>query len=412
MLSPLRTTAIATIFLALAPCAGAWTWPASGQVLEPFRYGGDPYAAGQHRGIDVGGATREAIVAPRGGVVSFAGSVPTNGLTVTIETPDGYSVTVVHLGSITVTRGAQVAEGAPLGAIGPSGTPERAVPYVLHGRSDDLRPERLPRPARLPASACGGARERALVVAGEAARAEGENGDGAAPGSCSRQRTCDRARPRLGPAACDQRDCCGRDAAGRAARAGRGRARRARSGSVRSRFRCDPHRSPGAARRPSRCRASAARAFPADRVDPIAAGTCSAARPARRRAGRLPVPDGAPGTPAVAAAGVECSRRPQGGSGRGRSRPAPPVGADRARRPANRRRGSGPRRSAGLRPPERGGGGGDRRRLSYSRAARARGPRSRGFGRCDPAAPRGSAVVGPAGGPWGATYHLWRCAST
>ena len=34
--------------------------------------------------------------------MSFAGTVPTNGKTVTIETADGYSVTLTHLGSIAV----------------------------------------------------------------------------------------------------------------------------------------------------------------------------------------------------------------------------------------------------------------------------------------------------------------------
>ena len=36
--------------------ARAWSWPADGDVLRPFTLGGDAYAAGQHRGIDVAGA--------------------------------------------------------------------------------------------------------------------------------------------------------------------------------------------------------------------------------------------------------------------------------------------------------------------------------------------------------------------
>ena len=134
MLSPLRTTfAAAVAFLALASPAKAWTWPASGPVLQAFRYGSDPYASGQHRGIDVGGDAGAPVAAPRSGVVSFAGSLPTNGLSVTIETTDGFSVTLVHLGSIAVTRGGHVAEGQAVGAIGPSGTPEQDAPYVHLG---------------------------------------------------------------------------------------------------------------------------------------------------------------------------------------------------------------------------------------------------------------------------------------
>jgi MYXO-CTERM domain-containing protein len=66
-------------------------------------------------------------------MVSFAGTVPTNGKSVTIETADGYSVTLTHLGSIGVTKGAAVAEQDALGAVGPSGTPEVDGPYVHLG---------------------------------------------------------------------------------------------------------------------------------------------------------------------------------------------------------------------------------------------------------------------------------------
>ncbi len=41
--------------LALSAPAGAWTWPADGAVLRPFALGSDPYAGGQHRGVDVAG---------------------------------------------------------------------------------------------------------------------------------------------------------------------------------------------------------------------------------------------------------------------------------------------------------------------------------------------------------------------
>src|SRR5262249_1292475 len=123
----------AVVFLALVPAAHAWTWPATGPVLATFRYGNDPYAAGQHRGIDVGAETAAAVAAPRGGVVSFAGSIPTSGLSLTIETADGFPITLVHLGSVAVARGEHVAEGEPVGSIGPSGTAEHDVPYVHLG---------------------------------------------------------------------------------------------------------------------------------------------------------------------------------------------------------------------------------------------------------------------------------------
>ena len=120
-------------FLVGALPAHAWTWPVAGPVLQPFQLGSDPYAAGQHRGIDVGAPPGTTVVAPAGGVVSFAGTVPRSGRTITIATPDGLAVTLVHLGAIAVARGTTVEEGAPVGAIGPSGDPEHAEAYVHLG---------------------------------------------------------------------------------------------------------------------------------------------------------------------------------------------------------------------------------------------------------------------------------------
>ena len=92
-------------FLVGAAPASAWTWPVEGPVMQPFSFGGDPYAGGQHRGIDVGAASNAPVRAPAAGLVSFAGSVPRGGLTVTIRTDDGYAVTLVHLGTVAVGRG-------------------------------------------------------------------------------------------------------------------------------------------------------------------------------------------------------------------------------------------------------------------------------------------------------------------
>ena len=129
----LRAAAVVAA-LACVPAAGAWTWPSGGAVLQPFVFDPvHPYAGGQHRGIDVGGESGSPVLAPAGGMVSFAGSVPTNGKSVTIQTPDGLSVTLVHLGSIGVTRNAVVSEGSVVGTIGSSGTAEVAEPYVHLG---------------------------------------------------------------------------------------------------------------------------------------------------------------------------------------------------------------------------------------------------------------------------------------
>jgi MYXO-CTERM domain-containing protein len=130
-----RLALLLFVFLAWTPAAYAWSWPVQGPVLQPFSYDeAHPYASGQHRGIDIGvGSAGESVVAPAAGTVSFAGSVPTNGKSVTIETADGYSVTLTHLGSIGVVKGAAVAEQDAIGTVGPSGTPEVDGPYVHLG---------------------------------------------------------------------------------------------------------------------------------------------------------------------------------------------------------------------------------------------------------------------------------------
>jgi Peptidase family M23 len=111
----------------------AWTWPVDGPVLKEFSLGDDPYAAGHHRGVDVAAPAGASVRAPAAGTVSFAGTVPGGGRAVTIRTPDGYAVTLLHLGALGVARSATVGEGDAVGSVGPSGVAEHAEPYVHLG---------------------------------------------------------------------------------------------------------------------------------------------------------------------------------------------------------------------------------------------------------------------------------------
>ena len=119
--------------LVLAPGASAWAWPVDGPVLRPFVSDGDPYAGGQHRGIDIGAPSGSDVRSATSGVVAFAGRLPRQGLCLTVRTADGWSVTLVHLGSIGVPVGTQVGEDDVVGTIGPSGEPEGTEPYVYLG---------------------------------------------------------------------------------------------------------------------------------------------------------------------------------------------------------------------------------------------------------------------------------------
>jgi peptidase M23-like protein len=122
--------------------ATAWTWPVDGPVLRGFLFSEDnPLAPGQHRGIDIQGALGDSVLASAAGTVTFVGRVAANGLTVTIEAPDGYTVTLLHLGASLVARGAVVAEGQPVAIVGTSGVPEYSVPYVQLGVRLSADPE-------------------------------------------------------------------------------------------------------------------------------------------------------------------------------------------------------------------------------------------------------------------------------
>jgi Peptidase family M23 len=196
-----RLVALLPVLAALqvgATPAFAWTWPVEGPVLQPFVLGDDPYAAGQHRGVDLGARAGSAVRAAAGGEVTFAGTVPGGGLTLTVRTADGYAVTLLHLGSLALERGGTVGEGDMVGTIGPSGAAEHAEPYVHlgirlaadpHGYVDPLTllPHRTapePPPAEPPQQSGNG--EPSAPAAGEAG--EPRAGTGSAPALAHRGR--------------------------------------------------------------------------------------------------------------------------------------------------------------------------------------------------------------------------------
>ena len=98
-----RLFVVILLLLLWAPAAEAWTWPVRGPVVRGFSFDKQhPYAAGQRRGIDIGSSGGVPVLAPASGTVTFAGSVPGNGICVTIATADGLAVTLTHLGSVSV----------------------------------------------------------------------------------------------------------------------------------------------------------------------------------------------------------------------------------------------------------------------------------------------------------------------
>ena len=139
----MRRTLAAAVALALlvSPTASGWTWPLDGPILRPFSFGADPHAGGQHRGLDVGGAVGTTVYAPASGTVSFVGSVPNGGHALTVQTSDGYAVTLLQLGSITLVRGAAVAEGQPVGVVGTSADATTREAHVHLGIRRAVEPD-------------------------------------------------------------------------------------------------------------------------------------------------------------------------------------------------------------------------------------------------------------------------------
>lgn len=111
-----------------------WPWPVIGEVVTAYRNGDDPYAAGQHRGVDIAapvGTPARAVVA---GNVSFSGRIPDGGNVVTVRTSDGeYLVSYLHLATRAVQRGASVKVGETLGTTGTTGRRSISAPHLHLG---------------------------------------------------------------------------------------------------------------------------------------------------------------------------------------------------------------------------------------------------------------------------------------
>jgi hypothetical protein len=131
----LRAVLIAALLgspaVAPARAAAGWRWPVAGEVITPYRNGDDPYAAGQHRGIDIAGALGDPVRAAAGGRVTFAGEAGSSGLAVTVRTADGrFDTSYLHLSSLSVREGETLAAGGRIGAVGTSGRRSAERPHL------------------------------------------------------------------------------------------------------------------------------------------------------------------------------------------------------------------------------------------------------------------------------------------
>jgi peptidase M23-like protein len=129
--------AVATVVAVLAivaPARADWVWPVSGEVITPYHNGDDPYAAGQHRGIDIAAALGTSVVAAAGGEVRFAGTAGSSGVTVSIRTADGrFDTSYLHLASTAVRKGQLVSAGERVGSVGTTGVRSAERPHLHFG---------------------------------------------------------------------------------------------------------------------------------------------------------------------------------------------------------------------------------------------------------------------------------------
>jgi hypothetical protein len=123
-----------------SPPAGAvpgWSWPVEGEVMTGYRNGDDPYAGGQHRGIDIAADAGTPVAAAAAGTVRFAGVAGSSGLTVSVRTSDeALDTSYLHLSAVAVRKGEKVDAGQRLGAVGTSGRRSAEAPHLHFGVRD------------------------------------------------------------------------------------------------------------------------------------------------------------------------------------------------------------------------------------------------------------------------------------
>lgn len=113
--------------------AATWRWPVRGEVVERFDLSAaNPYARGQHRGIDIAAPRGAAVRAACAGRVRFAGGAGSFGRAVTISCGE-YAVSYGHLAQIAVEPGETVRAGHRIGAIGTTGRGSSTGPHLHLG---------------------------------------------------------------------------------------------------------------------------------------------------------------------------------------------------------------------------------------------------------------------------------------
>jgi hypothetical protein len=113
----MRIALLALLTSLLAPAqalAVSWARPVSGEVTRAFFMRGSPFAAGQHRGVDLATSAGAAVGAPCDGRVVVAARIGSSDGVVTVRCGP-WRASVLPLAGIAVRRGAPVSAGDPVG---------------------------------------------------------------------------------------------------------------------------------------------------------------------------------------------------------------------------------------------------------------------------------------------------------
>jgi hypothetical protein len=123
----------AIVLVVVAPNADAaipWSWPVTGPVVRGYDPPDSPYGSG-HRGIDIAAAIGSVVLAPDGGVVTFAGKVGGR-LFLTIDHGGGVTSTCSWLTSVLVRKNDRVTRDQPVATTG-WGHTDLTVPHLHFG---------------------------------------------------------------------------------------------------------------------------------------------------------------------------------------------------------------------------------------------------------------------------------------
>ena len=153
---PIAVLLLLSLLLVPAPSArAAWRWPVHGSVARSFAITAEPFAAGQHRGVDLRARPGTVVRAACSGRVRFAGRL--GRLRGVVSVRCGRLVaTYVELGGVRVRRGGVVVAGAPVGVVSSAAQVHLGARNVSTGRYVDplsLLRDRRPPPSLGPAPA-------------------------------------------------------------------------------------------------------------------------------------------------------------------------------------------------------------------------------------------------------------------